>query len=222
MRKRTCLILIMLTVLLCSACGLQTDLYMAYDNDIVVASVNGINIYYSEIQAKQSYNSLSVSYLEELIEKEEITSDPGSLVIKTKDQILEDIILDEVLLQYYRSDEGGGSDKIIKHGDAVAQSKQEMESYKTSGYSVAAEFGTKILNGYCDATKKNEAQWHEYNAKLIIRKSSAVKFKREYMEVYDFQQTLPDVMLDGERLLAWEEKVEQIMVNAKIERYAMP
>ena len=134
MRKALSMILIASVVLcLFSACGVDEAKYQAYKGDKVVATVNGVNLYYSEVQTKMAYDKASYDYTMELINKGEYNLDiyPAP-VLKTEDEILDEIIQEEALYQYYVSDAYTGEKLLYDHDTAVEHLSASIDSYKSN------------------------------------------------------------------------------------------
>ena len=220
--KKALSIILIVSVMLClfPACGdvvIDVAKYQAYEDDKVVATVNGINLYYSEVQTKIAYDKAVYDYNMELVNKGQYNLDiyPAP-VLKTEDEILDEMIQEEALYQYYASKNWDGEKLLYTRDEAKQQLLASIASFKNNPDEPLAALGLELQKQYYDILNMNEEQWIEYVVPVLIRSAASNSFINAYNNMYEANQTTGE----NANFPTLDEKINEILESFDIVKFA--
>lgn len=214
MRKVLSIILIANVVLcLFSACGVNEAKYQAYKGDKVVATVNGVNLYYSEVQTKKAFDVAQYNSIMDMIDKGkyDLDSHPAP-VLKSEGELLDEMIQEEVLYQYYTSNDWDGEKYLLTRNEAIKQCRASAQAYKNYPDEESAQLARSIQEEYYKILKMDEDKWVQYRAPILMRTAGSKSFIKVYTDSYDLMQTMPEHL----NMLTPEEKITELIQASEI------
>ncbi len=207
-----------LALLLCTvACVKDEDKYKAYASDRVVATVNGVNIYFSELERTKVYDdTLVAGYIRLINEGEEpdyFTDEHKEELLNRKEgtyeEYLEVSIREEAIYQYVKSI----GCKFVSYDDAQEGVRSGLITEKQAKESKLVWMFYEVQQAQHAAVKMSAKEWIPYIVKFVIRDSA----EGVYRDYFSFQYNIDHPGEDYQE--AFEKRLDEIVKEAVVERF---
>lgn len=200
-----------------TACSSESrNKYMAYKDDIVVATVNGTNIYLSEVLYKKFLNNEYVDglYTLDAENKYELSDAEREFYkYKTDEEILEEIITDEALFQYAVS---LGYEKMSEKEVSAKYTSVDEIDLDSITDRVLGELQVDVIKKTYEVLNMTEDQFVMYMAPIGVRGSLAGVYENDIRTHYKAEH---EQASNDEINAAVNSKTDEILKNTLIEKF---
>lgn len=223
MKKKYSLILIVCVFLLAlSACASDTAKYQAYKGDTVVATVNGINIYMSEVESSLIQNNDLIDGLYALAAegKYDVADIESNYAYKTKDEVLEELIVYEAVAQYALSN-GYEAKSIKEKQKELKESLKNADDFNKEHENVLTELTARVNNSVYEKLNMSKDSYIKYYAPIAIRNGLYMDYRSDIMADYENKNGKIETKEQVNAFLTEFARVtDDIVKSAQVEKFA--
>lgn len=225
MKKKYGLILIVCVFLLAlSACTTQSAKYKAYKNDVVVASVNGINIYLSEIEVNLIQNNDLIDGLYALVDegKYDVADIESNYAYKTKEEVLDELITFEAVAQYALSNGYEAMSIKEKQKELEETQKGDEDLYKENENAITALI-VSVNNSVYEKLSMSKDSYIKYYTPIAIRNGLYMDYRSGAMTDYENKNGKIESKESIDAFLTEFARItDEIVKSAKVEKFGFP
>lgn len=219
-----CVVFMLFAVLFTACASSEQTKYRAYKGDVVVAAVNGTNIYLSEVEAGLIQNNNLVDGLYDLADegKYDVADIESNYKYKTKEQILDELITFEAVAQYALSD-GYTSISIEEQQAKLKENINNVEIFDKEHENVLTELITSVNNAVYEKLGMSKDSYIKYYVPIAIRNGLYMDYRSDKMEDFENKNGKIENKESVDAFLTEFARVtDEIVKNSQVEKFGFP